>query len=46
MKRIFTVALVTVLIASTAALAIVFYDDTNPNPSGCKACVYKAVLYD
>ena len=46
MKRIFTVVLVTALIVSVSALMLVLYDDDNPNPSGCKTCVYKAVVLD
>lgn len=46
MKRILMIALVTVLIGSAAALALLTYDDDNPNPSGCKTCVYKAVTAD
>jgi hypothetical protein len=46
MKKVFAVLLVTALFASASALALVLYDDDNPNPSGCKTCVYKAVTAD
>jgi len=46
MKKILMVALVTVLIGSATVLALLTYNDDNPNPTGCKTCVYKAVTAD
>lgn len=44
MKRILTVILVSVLFASLASLAIVFYNDDSPNPKECKTCPYKVIV--
>lgn len=44
MKDIVVILLVFALFASLTALALVFYDDSNPAPKGCKTCVYKAVI--
>lgn len=44
MKKFLGILLVTTIFIATAAFAVMFYDDSNPNPSGCKTCIYKSII--